>query len=126
MLTQLHVSIGISLTCGKRFHEHIISLGWEFWDRTTTFTPTFVIEVLAPSMESERSCISLWVVEVTIFASVATSFRLDFETVPTAWYFFFYFHFISALHNQLLALSGALYFWRRSAILSMPLILYLR
>jgi len=30
MLIQLYVGVGISLTCGQRFHEHIISLGRVF------------------------------------------------------------------------------------------------
>ena len=63
MVIQLYVGVDISLTCGQRFYEHIISLGRGVWDHRTTFTPNIVIELNQPNIEEEFED-TKWVIRI--------------------------------------------------------------
>ena len=62
----------------------IISLRGEVWARKTSLTLPLFIEVPVPSQGYERWCKCVLVVSIW---PLATIFLLDFETVPTVWYF---------------------------------------
>ena len=56
----------------------------------TSLTRPVFIQVIVSSKESEMSCIC---VTGLSFLPLSTISRVDFETVPTVWYYFFYFSF---------------------------------
>ena len=49
MFAQLYVRVGILLSCGKHWHDCIISLRGEIWSRISRLTPLIFIEVPVPN-----------------------------------------------------------------------------
>jgi len=49
MFAQLYVRVGILLSCGKHWHDCIISLRGEIWSRISSLTPLIFIEVPVPN-----------------------------------------------------------------------------
>jgi hypothetical protein len=85
MLARLYVKVGILLTCGKYLHDPIISLRGDGWTHKTSLSPPFLIEVFVPSKEIEQYlCVRR--IDFACFCH----FVMDFGTVPTVWYFFFF------------------------------------
>jgi len=62
----------------------------------TSLTPPLFIEVIVPSQESDRSCISVLSVSILL---VSTILIFDFRIVVFLWVFFF-FHFMSIKNKQ--------------------------
>ena len=94
--------VSILLTCGAYMHDCIIPIRGEVWTLRTSLTPPHFIKVPVPSQESERSCIRMLRVSILprstilIFCNCSDSvaflvFLLDFGTVPTVWYFLFFY-----------------------------------
>ena len=85
MLARLYVKVGILLTCGKYLHDPIISLRGDGWTHKTSLSPPFFIEVFVPSKEIEQYlCVRR--IDFACFCH----FVMDFGTVRTVWYFFFF------------------------------------
>jgi len=57
LFAQLYLKVGILLTCGKHYHDHIISLRDEVLDYKTSLTQPLFIEVPVPNQENEWLCI---------------------------------------------------------------------
>lgn len=74
----------------KHVHDRIISLIEDAWAYKSNLISPGFNEVPVPSQNSERPYID--VLDVLVLPLVRTVFRLDFGTVPSHWYFFF-FHF---------------------------------
>jgi hypothetical protein len=58
---------------------------------------SLVIEVPVPSQESEQFW--TWVLGVSILTLFLQFFRLDLETIPKVWYFFFTFYYQNKTNN---------------------------
>jgi hypothetical protein len=57
LFSRLYVKLGILIKCGNHLHNRIISLRGEVFERKTSLTPSFLIDVPVPSQENERSYI---------------------------------------------------------------------
>lgn len=63
-------------------------------------SPPIFIELSVSSHESQRSCICVLVVSILPLSAI---FRLDFDTVPTVWYFIsFYFILYLCMYGSLI------------------------
>jgi len=81
------VRIDILVTCGKHLHDHIISLRGKVWaHKTSLIQPLFII-VPVPRQEREQSCICVLGVPIL---PTSTILPLDFGTIPTVQYFWFF------------------------------------
>ena len=91
LLIQLYLRVGILLACRTHVHEFIISLKGEVWAQKTSWILSHFIKVTVPKQESERACIYICVSKgYTEFDSVSKISRLDFRTVPTMCYLYFF------------------------------------
>ena len=69
-------------TCETHFHGRIISLRGEAYAHETSLTRNFLLQFLHQARKESNSALG---VSIYVFDSV-----LDFETVMTVWYIFFF------------------------------------
>ena len=69
-------------TCETHFHGRIISLRGEAYAHETSLTRNFLLQFLHQARKESDSALG---VSIYVFDSV-----LDFETVMTVWYIFFF------------------------------------
>ena len=87
---------------------NIISLREVAWAHKTCLTPPLYLPVTSP--ENERPCMCVLVVSLL---PLSTIFLLDFGTVPTLWYFLF-FYWTLELFRQCGIFSFSVRFWNCS------------
>ena len=88
LFAHFYVRFAILLTHGKHLNDNIILLRRKVWTDKNSLNPPLFIEV--PVYQARKVSGHVFFCRVSILP-LSTIFLLEFETVPTLWYFFLFF-----------------------------------